>query len=75
MHIAHESVKIPRVEVTGQLVLMSAEPDGVTVIRNALKKASESKTAGADIDLLVRGCADLSDQGNGIRLQESGKSA
>ena len=55
VHIAHESVKIPKVEVTGQLVLMSAESDGVTVIRNALKKASESKTAGADIELLYLG--------------------
>ena len=55
MHIAHESVKIPKVEVTGQLVLMSAEPDGVMVIRNALKKASEAKTAGADIESLYLG--------------------
>jgi len=55
VHIAHESVKIPKVEVTGQLVLTSAESDGVTVIRNALKKASESKSAGADIELLYLG--------------------
>jgi translation initiation factor 2 subunit 1 len=34
---------------------MSAASDGVTVIRNALKKASESKSAGADIELLYLG--------------------
>ena len=75
VHIAHESVKIPRVEVTGQLVLMSAESDGVTVIRTALKKASEAKTAGADIELLYLGAPILPDQGDSTRLQESRKSA
>jgi translation initiation factor 2 subunit 1 len=55
VHIAHENVKIPRVEVTGHMVLTSSLPDGVSVIKNALKKANESKTAGADIELLYLG--------------------
>jgi len=55
VHIAHESVKIPKVEVTGQLELMSPEPDGVSVIKSALKKANDSKTAGAEIEILYLG--------------------
>jgi Translation initiation factor 2, alpha subunit (eIF-2alpha) len=55
VHIAHENVKIPKVEVTGQLEMMSAQPDGVSVIKSALKKAHDSKTAGADIEILYLG--------------------
>jgi translation initiation factor 2 subunit 1 len=54
--VAGESVKVPRVEVTGHLHLTSTEPDGITVIRNALKKAgAEQKTGGVEIELLYLG--------------------
>jgi len=53
--VAQESVKVPRVEVMGHLVLESTKPDGIEVIRKALEKASASKSAGADIELLYLG--------------------
>lgn len=53
--VAGENVKIPKVEVTGSLILTSNEPDGISVIKSALKKAGESKTAGAEIELLYLG--------------------
>ncbi|MFA5331407.1 MAG: translation initiation factor IF-2 subunit alpha [Methanoregula sp.] len=55
VHIAHENVKIPKVEVTGILEVMSAQADGISVIKNSLKKANDSKTAGADIEILYLG--------------------
>ena len=43
-------------EVTGHLLLTSTEPDGITVIKNALKKAgAEQKGSGVDIELLYLG--------------------
>ena len=53
--VAQESVKVPRVEVTGHLILESTKPDGVEVIRKALEKANASKSPGADIELLYLG--------------------
>ncbi|MGC9435367.1 MAG: translation initiation factor IF-2 subunit alpha [Methanomicrobiales archaeon] len=40
--VAHENVKIPRVTVTGYLVLSSPRPDGVNIIRRALRSAQPS---------------------------------
>jgi len=53
-HIASENVKVPRVEVMGSLTLTSTQPDGVSVIRKALKSA-EIKLTGVDIELLYLG--------------------
>jgi translation initiation factor 2 subunit 1 len=55
LKVAQESVKVPRVEVTGHLIITSTQSDGITVIKNALKKASESKSAGADVEILYLG--------------------
>ncbi len=54
VNIAHENVKPPKVEVTGVLTLTSTEPDGVSVIKKALKSA-EPKIAGVEIELLYLG--------------------
>jgi translation initiation factor 2 subunit 1 len=48
--IASENVKIPRVTITGTLVLTSIKPDGVNVIRRALRSA-QPKIEGVDIEL------------------------
>jgi translation initiation factor 2 subunit 1 len=54
--VAGESVKVPRVEVTGHLQLTCVEPDGITIIKNALKKAgADQKVAGVDVELLYLG--------------------
>jgi translation initiation factor 2 subunit 1 len=54
--VAGESVKVPRVEVTGHLQLTCVESDGITVIKNALKKAgADQKVAGVDVELLYLG--------------------
>lgn len=55
VHIAHENVKIPHVEVAGVLEIMSSQPDGVSVIKSAIKKANDSKTAGAEVEILYLG--------------------
>ena len=55
LKVAQESVKIPRVEVTGLLTITSNQADGISVIKAALKKASESKSAGADVEILYLG--------------------
>src|SRR5512137_2246201 len=56
LKVAQESVKVPSVEVTGHLYLTSNEPDGVSIIKNALKKAgAEQKGAGVNIELLYLG--------------------
>ena len=54
LHTAHENVKVPRVEVIGNLILTSTLPDGISVIKKALKSA-EPKIAGVDIELLYLG--------------------
>ena len=54
--VAQDNVKVPRVEVTGHLHLTCNEPDGISVIRNALKKAgAEQKGSGVDVELLYLG--------------------
>ncbi|NLD57542.1 MAG: translation initiation factor IF-2 subunit alpha [Methanomicrobiales archaeon] len=56
VRVAGENVKVPHVEVTGHIYLTCTEPDGITVIRNALKKAgAEQKTSGVGIELLYLG--------------------
>ncbi|KAF5061414.1 Polyribonucleotide nucleotidyltransferase [anaerobic digester metagenome] len=52
--VGKENVKIPRVTVTGVLTLSSPKPDGVNVIRRALRSA-EPKIEGVDVDLYYIG--------------------
>ncbi|MBT0734040.1 translation initiation factor IF-2 subunit alpha [Methanoculleus bourgensis] len=52
--IAHDNVKVPRVTITGHLVLMSPRPDGVNVIRRALRSA-QPKIEDVEIDLVYIG--------------------
>ena len=52
--IAHENVKVSRVTITGHLVLTSPRPDGVNVIRRALRSA-QPKVEDAEIDLIYVG--------------------
>jgi len=52
--VARENVKIPRVTVSGTLVLTSSKPDGVNIIRRALRSA-EPKIPGVDIELTYLG--------------------
>jgi translation initiation factor 2 subunit 1 len=54
LQVAQENVKVPKVEVTGHLVLTCTLPDGISVIKKALKSA-EPKIAGVDIELLYLG--------------------
>lgn len=52
--IANENVKVSKVTITGHLVLMSPRPDGVNVIRRALRSA-QPKIEDVDIDLIYVG--------------------
>lgn len=52
--LAHENVKVPRVTITGNLVLTSPRPDGVNVIRRALRSA-QPKIEDIEIDLIYIG--------------------
>ncbi|HOT95348.1 MAG TPA: translation initiation factor IF-2 subunit alpha [Methanoregulaceae archaeon] len=52
--VGRENVKIPRVTVTGVLTLTSPRPDGVNVIRRALRSA-EPKIEGVDVELYYIG--------------------
>jgi len=54
LKVASENVKVPRVEVIGNLSLTSPLPDGISVIKKALKSA-EVKIAGVDVELLYLG--------------------
>ncbi|MEN6609421.1 MAG: translation initiation factor IF-2 subunit alpha [Methanoregulaceae archaeon] len=54
VHVASGNVKIPRVTVTGILELTSNKPDGVNIIRRALRSA-EPKVDNAEIELLYVG--------------------
>ena len=54
MAVGRENVKIPRVTVTGVLTLTSPRPDGVNVIRRALRSA-EPKIEGVDVELYYIG--------------------
>ncbi len=54
LHVATENVKVPRVEVMGNLTLICTLPDGITTIKKALKSA-EIKIAGVDIEILYLG--------------------
>ncbi|MFA7562714.1 MAG: translation initiation factor IF-2 subunit alpha [Methanoculleus sp.] len=52
--VANENVKVSRVTITGHLVLTSPRPDGVNVIRRALRSA-QPKVENVDIDLIYVG--------------------
>ncbi len=52
--VASENVKVPKVTVSAILELTSTKPDGVNVIRRALRSA-EPKVDGAEIELLYLG--------------------
>ncbi|WP_332448907.1 translation initiation factor IF-2 subunit alpha [Methanoculleus sp.] len=52
--IAHENVKVSKVTITGHLILTSARPDGVNVIRRALRSA-QPKVDDVEIDLIYVG--------------------
>ena len=54
LQVASENVKVHRVEVMGNLIMTSTLPDGVSVIRKALKSA-EIKLAGVDVEILYLG--------------------
>jgi translation initiation factor 2 subunit 1 len=54
INVANENVKVSRVTITGHLVLTSARPDGVNVIRRALRSA-QPKVDNVDIDLIYVG--------------------
>ncbi len=48
--VAHENFKVPRVTISGHLILTSARPDGVNVIRRALRSA-QPKIEDVEIEL------------------------
>jgi translation initiation factor 2 subunit 1 len=48
--VSNENVKISKVTITGNLILTSYKPDGVNVIRRALRSATP-KIEGVDIDI------------------------
>ncbi|WP_292365354.1 MULTISPECIES: translation initiation factor IF-2 subunit alpha [unclassified Methanoculleus] len=52
--VANENVKVSRVTITGHLILTSPRPDGVNVIRRALRSA-QPKVDNVDIDLIYVG--------------------
>ncbi|MDN5339297.1 MAG: translation initiation factor 2 subunit 1 [Euryarchaeota archaeon] len=52
--VANENVKVSRVTITGHLILTSPRPDGVNVIRRALRSA-QPKIENVDIDLIYIG--------------------
>jgi len=54
LRIAGENVRIPRVTISGNLELTSTKPDGVSIIRKALK-AALPKIENVDIELLYVG--------------------
>lgn len=52
--VARENVKIPRVTVSGNIILLSTKPDGVNIIRRALRSA-EPKIPDVEIELTYLG--------------------
>lgn len=52
--VARENVKMPRVTVGGNIILTSTKPDGVNIIRRALRSA-EPKIPDVDIELSYLG--------------------
>jgi translation initiation factor 2 subunit 1 len=52
--VARENVKVPRVTVSGNLILTSSKPDGINIIRRALRSA-EPKIPDAEIELTYLG--------------------
>jgi translation initiation factor 2 subunit 1 len=54
MESAHTNVRVPRVTISGFLDLTSTKPDGVNIIRRALRSA-QPKIEDVDIDLIYVG--------------------
>jgi len=52
--VAKENVRIPKVTVAGNIILTSPKPDGVNIIRRALRSA-EPKIADVEIELTYIG--------------------
>jgi len=52
--VARENVKVPRVTVSGNLILTSTKPDGINIIRRALRSA-EPKIPDTEIELTYLG--------------------
>ncbi|MFA5396225.1 MAG: translation initiation factor IF-2 subunit alpha [Methanomicrobiales archaeon] len=52
--VATENVKLPKVTIAGNLILTSTKPDGVNVIRRALRSAQPS-VEGVEIELVYVG--------------------
>ena len=52
--VANENVKVSKVTITGHLILTSHRPDGVNVIRRALRSA-QPKVEDVEIDLIYVG--------------------
>jgi len=52
--VAIENVKLPSVTISGDLFLRSTKPDGVNIIRRALRSA-EPKVDGAEIEITYLG--------------------
>ncbi|TAJ44889.1 translation initiation factor IF-2 subunit alpha [Methanofollis fontis] len=52
--VASENVKIPKVTITGSLILTSTQPDGVNIIRRALRSA-QPKIDDVEIELTYLG--------------------
>jgi translation initiation factor 2 subunit 1 len=52
--VANENVKLAKVTITGNLILTSSKPDGVNVIRRALRSAQPS-IEGVEIELVYVG--------------------
>jgi len=52
--VAKENVRIPKVTVSGNIILMSPKPDGVNIIRRALRSA-EPKIPDVEIELTYIG--------------------
>ncbi|QYZ78796.1 translation initiation factor IF-2 subunit alpha [Methanofollis formosanus] len=53
--VAQENVKIPKVTITGTLVLTSTKPDGVNIIRRALRSAQPKVEEDVEIELVYLG--------------------
>lgn len=54
MEVASDNVKVQKVMISGIIDMMSDKPDGVNVIRRALRSA-EAKIPGVDVDITYLG--------------------
>jgi translation initiation factor 2 subunit 1 len=54
VEVANENVKLPKVTISGTLILTSDKPDGVNIIRRALRSA-QPKIEGVELELVYVG--------------------